>query len=764
MNKEFRNIILPLIHGIPILFVFACLGLYAGRRMVQYSNTEYRASAAVKIDNRDAGKLDFQLYNDGGMPRLTSQQNFLTELEVFKSKQLRAKAFEQLNFDITYYRVGEIKKTELYREAPFKIEFTILDSTCMDQLFYLKYQGDQQFVISKDKETIPFDSLQINKKWVNESLMLKLIPNKKLLDKKPFILNTGDVFAFKINSIKALVKSVGEENFFVKPVDKEISILKVYYNHEIPEKAALFTNQLIKTYIADNQTQKTLRSGKTLGFINKILDDATQELRKAEASIADYKSNNNIINTTQETDVVLKRIAQLKQQKVNLEIEDAELNNIFTYMETGGSFNDFSPNFEALKDGVLKDAYLKVQGYELQKIDLLNKYTPTSDEIQLVNEKANSLKAFIGESAKKTVSNLKVKLKQLDDEIVTIEQTLQSYPDKERQLQTMEREVKIREQLYNHLMEKQTEYTIAKSSDISFHQMIDKADIPTAPIWPNKPLIYGVAVFFSLLLGLVVSYLWYFISAKITSKEALGHLLDIPIIGTVSKMKKRDSNIEVMSSLYTNLEIIKKNDKQDKRSLVVTISSMKEKEGKTFVATMLASAAASIGKKVLLVDLNMRNPSVHKLFNLDPARGISAILTGHCTLEEAIQQHQSNLDVIVAGSLENIPSAFVFSSRAEELINSVQESYDFIIFDTPPIGHVTDAMLLMQSSDVNILITRYRKSKMRIVRKLKALITEWKIPRVYALLNGYKRPRKSWVKGFQNVKLPIPKLAIRSKT
>ncbi len=761
MNKEFQNIVLPVIKGLPILCLFIAIGLYAGRRIIQYSNTIYQANSSIKIDNRDESSLDVQVFNSGVMPTLSNKQNFLTEVEVFKSKQLRKETFKKLNFGINYYRIGEIKEVELYHNVPFSIEYTILDSTCLDKLVYLKYKGNNQFALGKDPKNITADSLLVGKTYVNSLYAITLTLNKKLIDSNPECLVINDVFAFKLNSLKSLVASVGEENFFVKPVDKEISILKIYYKHEIPKKAALFVNALMETYMESNRIRKSNRSGKTLSFINDKLRDTSRDLKDAEANLAAFKSENNLVNANQETDAALKEIMQLEMQKVGIDLQKAELQNLFTFIETGGSLNDFSPNFEALKDGVLKDAYLKVQAYELQRIDLLNKYAIGSEEIRTVDEKSANLRSFIGASVRKTLSNLDTKEEEIA-KILAIRKTgLQRYPDKERQLAVLEREVKINEQFYNHLMEKQTEFSIAKTSEISLHQVIDKADVPTHSLWPNKPLIYGVCLFFALFAGLMVCYLIHYFMARVNSKNLLSYLVDVPLLATVRKQKKNKNDIvDSYSNLYTNLEILKKNTASTRRAQVVSISSMKPKEGKTHTSVNLAKTASIIGKKVLLVDLDMRKPDLYKKFDVANEGGVSAILRGDVKIKEAILEKTKNLHVLLAGNLKNIPSAFVFSTRAEELVKAVQEDYDLVIFDTPPLGMVPDAMLLMQISDVNLFVVRRKSTKVRTARALDALISEWQIPNTFTILNCDKQQSSNYYSPYNNTSKQANDLAL----
>ncbi len=740
MNKELKNVVLPVFKGLPIIILFAGLSMYAAKRMIQYSQTAYQANASIKIDNRDVGIQDVPLFNDGLIPSISTKQNFLIEVEVFKSKQLRREAFRKLNHGVNYYRIGELKETELFRDAPFSLEYTILDSTQMDKKFYLEYIKDKQFLLKNDVKAPAKDTLTVDNKYVNETFAITIKLNNRLIKDKANILNKGDVFAFKFNSLEALVSSVGEENFFVKPVDKEISILKVYYKHEIPEKAQLFVNTLIDTYIEQNKQHKSNRSVKTLRFIDQQLREATTDLKTAEANLAGFKSENNLINAEQETDAGIKELMQLDLQKVAIEIQEAEMRNLFTFIGTGGSLNDFSPNFEALQDGVLKDAYLKVQAYELQKIDLLNKYTRGSDEIRSITEKTDALRVFIGESTRKTLSNLELKRQEIEKNIFSRKTALQTFPDKERQLVMLARQVKIKEQLYNHLVEKQTELEIAEASETSLHQIIDRAELPKHSVWPNKPLIYGVFMFFALFFSLILSYLLHFLFARVRTKEELAHLVNTPVLGTIRKQKKgEDALVDVFSSLYTNLEILRRSTISPHRAQVLTISSMKSKEGKTHTTTNLARAAALIGRKVLLIDLDMRKPDVHKKFGLSNERGVSVVLQGDTSIKDSIVNYDNNLDILVAGQLSNIPSAFIFSSRAEEIVQAVSDDYDLVIFDTPPLGIVPDALLLMQNSDVNIFILRRKMTKVRTARALNIHLAEWNISNIYTVLNYDKR-------------------------
>lgn len=742
IRKEFKTLILPIIKGSPLIIALVLIAFFITRRMVVYTNVIYQADGAIQIDTKD-NSVNANILFEERSP--TAGHNFLTEVESFKSKTLIEQTLKSLNFKISYYRVGELKTKEIYTEKPFYINFATSSQSAYDRSFFLKYLGENQFHFSKDEkfegEVLPiqFDSL-----FVTDQLVMTIKREQLFLEEKPQSLEEGDVFMFRLNSVEGLQEGINASNLFIKPVDKEIQVIKIYYQHEVPEKAKLFVDALMNTYIDLCQNKISKESEKTLEFIDNQLAVISSDLKKAESHLAGFKAENGIINAKQETDATLKEIMQLDLQKVNYTMQEEELKRLFEFLSTGNDLQEFAPNFESLRDAVFRDAYMQAQKLELEKLDLAIKYTEESQEIQNINAKIRNLRTFIHESVNKTLDNITQRRETLEGNIASINESIQTLPNKERQIVVLEREVKLNESLYNLMMEKRMELAISKTASVVGHKIIDPARVSKSPIWPNKGLIYGVAIFFALLIGIGLSFLLNFLFGTIKSKDDLNDNMKTPIIGTVDRVEKPKMNkINAFANLYTNLEILKqKNNKSDKGSLIV-VSSQFANDGKTFVSSNIARAFASVGKKVLLIDMDIRKPDIHRVFEIEGnVPGLSGIIKEEVQPNQAIIKTAiKNLDIIPAGSLSNIFSAIIFSPSSLSFLEELKSTYEYIFIDTPPIGVVVDAVPLMHQSDINLMVIRSGSSKVRKISMLEDLIEEFKIPNVYSVLNSVKNTR-----------------------
>ncbi len=741
MQKEFHTLVVPIIKGLPITILLIIGALALAARMVIYSVPEYQSTGSIKIDNRNINLGDLALFEEEGRTKGATSVDFLTEVEMFKSKRLKELTFQKLNFDITYFRVGKIKTVELYKNNPIEINFEILTDKAYDKMVYLKYTNNNQLLWSKNEEIFPTENVvTFNDTIQLEGLKMVVSKNEKVLLSNPSSLRTDDVFAFKINSIQALVKSVNSANYFVRSVDKKIQIINLYYQHEVPEKAALFINALMETYIENCRNEHRDDADQTLEFIEKQLNSVKSKLRYSEGSLVKFKTQKSIMNIKQETDATLKEMMQLEFQKVNYDMQEGELKRTFEYLVGGNDLRDFAPNFEALKDPLFKEAFLKAQNYELARQDLLLKYTPQSDEVQNIELKINNMRTFIHESVKNTLDNIQNRQAEMEKSIATIAQSIQEFPDKEQQTMVLQREVKLNEQLYTSLIEKKMEIGVAKSANTVFHQIIDKAEVNDKPVSPNKSLFYGVALFFALLIGTGLSFLKHFLTAKIKSKNDLTQVIEIPLVGTVAKVKKDDNASHALGNLYTNLELIRDKNEGTTEAKTILISSMAKNEGKTFTTSNLAKLYASMSKRVLVIDMDLVSADLHENFNVTNDRGLAEVLQKNISLHQAIVKTNTiNLDIIPSGNLQDIYSGILFAPQTTSFISSLKMDYDIILIDAPAIGLVEDVTLMMQQVDYNLMIFRSRKTKIKTAKAAQRRIEEYEIPNVYGVFNGGKR-------------------------
>ena len=763
IRKEFNTIILPILKGLPLIILLAVIAFMVTKQLLKYTNSIYQADGAILIDLSKKNTNTNVIFDEQGGKK--SSHSFLTEVESFKAKSLIEKTLRTLNFDVSYFRIGELRKTELYLDAPFSIHYASTTEDAFDRPFYLRYLGNDQFQISK-VETFDkiIDTIRFGQLYIDEHLAMTVNRNEKVLKEKPNSLRTNDVFQFQLNSIEALMAEINSSNLFIKPIDKEIQVIKVYYQHEIAEKAKLFVDALMETYIKSCQEVVSSESETTLVFLETKLAEITKKLKDAESKLAGYKAENGIINAMQETDAALKEIMQLDLQKVNYELQEDELTKLFEFLATGNNLQAFAPNFESLKDPVFRDAYLKAQKYELDKLDLESKYTAESKQIIKINRKINNLRTFVHESVQAMLEKIVQRREKLEQNIAEKNESIQTIPNKERQIVALEREVKLNEGLYNLMSEKRMEIAISKTATVVGHQIIDPARIGKSPVWPNKGLMYGVSIFFALLVGILLSFIGNFLFATVKSKEDLNELMEIPVIGTIAKVKKKSkNNLDAFGNLYTNIEVLGHKKTSKNKGKVIAVASFLPNEGKTFTTVNLAKSFASVGKRVLVIDMDTMRPDVHHHFNMhNDAVGLGAIITKEMEPVNVIKSSgYENLDVIFAGNLENIFSAIIFAPDSLTYIENLKKHYDYILIDTLPLNLIVDAVPLMHQTDINLIIVRSGFSKIRKIKMVQPLLDEFKIPNAYTVLNAvkpkankYYSKKRKFVKEKEEIRTP----------
>jgi tyrosine-protein kinase Etk/Wzc len=738
-KKEYQQIIAPLIKSSPIIIGLIVIAVLVMKRAVTYMTPEYRASGAIKINNLSYSQASFMLFGkeEGSLPK--QNENFLTEVEVFQTRDLIEKTLHNLNWELSIYRVGKLSLDEIYEERPFEIEYSNVAQSAVDKPFHFDFIGDGKlrFRAGGEQDSMGME-IRIGDSLALNNITFTIKTREDFLKYKPHALRPGDRFAFKINSMDALVAKCSGKQLFVKPVEKDVSIIQIYFNHELPEKAQMFVNELMRTYIEEGRLSKEIQADETLEYLDRQLDEVTAKLREAESELAYFRSANRLINTTQETDATLKELTQLDLQKVDLEMKTSELKRLHNHLWSGNYLSDFSPNFEALQDPIFRESYLKAQSYETLRKDLLQKYTPQNPQVTNLEEKIKEVRSFLNESVNSTMSNLGIKKDEVDKNIALVGERIKNYPEKERRLVVLEREVSLNENMYNYLVKKRTELAIGKSSDMYPHKIIEHAERPKSIASPNKSLLYGLAVLMALMLGMVYAYLRSYVRSTVEDKSELESIA-APVIGVVyKKRKKQTDEFDLVSGLVASLKKLPPSSIRGQGQLFVT-TSMVPGEGKSFTSAQLAKAFAASGRQVLLVDMDVRKPSLHYKFGLDNTTGYCDILEKRIYALNAIQKtNQDNLFLLAAGHLKSNNYALLFSRMSLDFIYDFRWHFDVVIVDTPPTGLFEDSLPLMNESTANLFVLRRGFTKRKMLGAIGQLLAETQIPNIHLVLNDVK--------------------------
>jgi capsular exopolysaccharide synthesis family protein len=737
-RKEYQQLILPLLRSMPVIMVLIAGAVVFTQRSLRYVNPKYKASGAIKINNLDYSIPSINLFGEESTSRHQQSETFLSEVEVFKTRQLTEHALEKTDFHEEIFRVGKVNLVELYSNRPFTIEVLHIKPAYYGHLFHLRYIGGQQFALTNP--AAPDEAahtIEVGKVLRTKYFHIALELNDDFLSQKPQSLRVNDLFGFKHHSMEQLASRYSGSALFVKPIDKEVSIIKVYFEHEVPEKAQLFVNSLLETYIEDARSNKEQQALQTIGYIDERLEQVGKALQEAEAQLAYFRSSNKIINPLQETDAALKELTQLDFSKLQTSMQKAELSRLYDFLASGNTLQQFAPNLDVLEDNNFEEAFRKAQNYELKKQDLLLKYAPESEEVQSIERKIKQMRTFMHESVGQTLSNLRLRAAEIDRSIDDVNTAIKDYPHKERKLAQLSRNVQIKEQIYNHLMKKRTELAIAKSSNVIPHRIIDRARLPRQISSPNRPLMYGLAIFIALLIGMVYAYIVHFFTARVKRKEDLTDRLPFPILGTVPAQKNHmPRDYVLMNKLVTNIRR-HRSIGEHKRGQWITITSHKPNEGKTFITSNLGKALAITGKKVLIVDMDVYKPELHEQTGSHHGPGLADILKRSIHALDAVQATVTpGLSIISAGVFAPGEEPLIYADKAIHLLQDMRWHFDYIIVDTPSLSMSSDAALFMHESDINLFCVRAGHTRKKALTSIQQLIEEYDLQRLQLVLNS----------------------------
>jgi capsular exopolysaccharide synthesis family protein len=762
-KREIRAILLPLWRWLPLLVGLVVLAVLVTRTMVGYMTPIYRASGTIQIDNRDFGVDNFQLSTNQSTTTTKPAAIGLTEMEVLRSRMVVGKAIDLLDWKATFYRIGDVKSAELYQETPFFLKITAGDSSALlDRSFWLTYLSEGVFGITFSKEKLVSEGsiLRFDKPFNLGKTTFILSKNNPFLRVKPNALRIGDRFEIIWRSREKAIDEVLEHALFIKPLDKEAMLLKVVYDHPIAQKSSDFVGALLRSYIEQSKESKARLATDMLAFLDSQLVSVTGQLRHSESGLAAYRAKSGISAVEMEMDMAFKERMQHNLREVNYELQEAELARVFDFLVAGHSLEGFSPNFEALNDGIFKETYLRAQLLELQKQELLAKFTPQSEEFLMVQGKINQLRGILNESVGSAMANIKEKKKQLRHAVADINSNLHGLPEKQRHDAALGRDVKTNEELYTHLLERRTALALAAASGGTFHRIIDLPEVPNEPFSPNLPLYSGLAVLLALLFGMLLAWLLERRMAMARTVADLEHLDFWPTLGQVFSVKNAQNAPPIMDDLLVDLDILTKKiaTETHQNCPVILLASAQPSDGKSFLTTHLGIAFAGAGRRVLLVDGDLRKGDLAKQLKIANFGGLSELIQRQLTPYEAILPTvHENLFLISAGRFHPSGTSLALSASFEKILTELRPHFDLILVDSPALVILPDALPLMQQANLTLFLARAGKTPLRLIRKVAANLQNPDLPPAFFVLTDVavnsekqRKRRKLYADALQN--------------
>jgi capsular exopolysaccharide synthesis family protein len=732
-----------------LVLLFTIVGGAGGYYLAGTRNYVYQKTASVMMRNtkNDQNAASERIMSDLGVE--SGNANLANESFVLKSTSLMSRVVESQKLNISYGKKVDLRLIDLYKSSPILVQFSTIDSqkSCQftitpqdDISYHLTYTntlGKEELIIGDfGKEiTLPFAKIivhptaHMSNEWIKQGIVVSHVP----------VLAAAREFLAGLS--------------VVRPDNKEASLLEMTLNASHPDKAEDVLNQLISVYNQVSKDERSKAAQKTRYFIRERLVQLGAELNRVDKQINDFKSQSSIVTDTASTlsnnlstaqaldKDIFEKETQLKlAEKLADSIHDTKQGISLIPVDNDVADSGISRQIESYNE-----AYL-----EYRKISMsAGAKNPIAVSLR---ERMDSMLIAVNKSLTNYRSNLDIQIDELRKKRSSLDKNMITMSDRDQEITPLVREHKVKEELYLALLTKEQENALALAVAESSARVLESAHGSSAPITPDTKkyttvgAIAGGVLCLSFFLGLQM------LNNKVKSKRDLMGISDYPLLAEIPQLSRKEQKqtqllLQDDHSVCTeHFHILRHNVDSllphlEHSGNIIEVTSTIPGEGKTFVSANLAVAFAKAGKRILLIDGDLRKYSLSRQLGLKGRRGLSSLLLNEVsdpsevirTIDVGNEQH---IEVLGAGPSIPNPITLLSQPRLHELLQQFKSQYDAVLIDAPPHGIIADTALLAEHADITLYTIRSGMIDKRYLTHLKSLGDTGKFPHMAFVLNG----------------------------
>lgn len=709
---------------------------------LRYVTPKYiiHAKVLIKGEQKDAsnGALLAELGMAGG------KSNVENEIEIFKSRILMQRVIENLHLNIQSTVSGKITSTTLYKDAPFRITALFADSSIKSSSSYL-------FKVAKDGA---FD-VEINGKNVHGRYgdIIELLEGKVLIEQNPLVGHLYDDihdFTISICPAKALVDGY-VSSLTIELLSKQSSIVDLSFTDVNQQRGEDILNRLIEEYrlaIIDDKNQ--VAEG-TLSFIEDRLHGVDTSLTIVEKDIAGFKKSNRIVDVESQSKLLLANTGDNTKELTQKEVQLKILESLERYLKDNNNVRRVMPATLITEDATLDKIIEEYNTLQSTRLRMLRSYTENSPYIEGINSQMYDARERMGSYITSLKRSYEVSVQELTHQKGAINSKMAEVPETQRVSLEYQRKQQIMQELYLFLLKKREETAISKSATVSNIKIIDPAKRSNAPIAPVRSKIYLIALVIGVIVPSVRIAAKELFNNRIGSKVEIEKISEVPIFAEIGHntdghfvVVKKDSKTviaEQFRALRTNLQFLLTNENQK----TIMITSSMSGEGKSFISANLAATIALSGKKVVLMELDLRKPKLSENLHIQNKIGFSNYIIGQAEFDTIVSPSGilEDLFVISSGPIPPNPAELFLLPKMRQLFEELNKRFDIIMIDTAPVGLVTDAQLLSKYADTVMYVLRQSYTYRQQLKSANNLYKTGKLPHMGFIINDSKMSKSS---------------------
>ena len=751
-----------------VLSLIVCLGM--GYLYLRYTRPQYQATAKLLIkdddQNKSRGMGNSMIQNAANLGFISNSNGIDNEIEILSAQDLATQAVIDMKCYVNYYHKGTFKDQLVYKEQEVNVDLDLAHLKKLNAPIKLKIEKDGNKYLVTGSYYIPVDAFSSQKEPVKIEKTLASLPAS--INTRVGTLSFTKNGNFKLKdgeSLKAIIVSPEmaasgyAKALAVSQTSKTTTIAELVLKDEDPQRSIDYLNTLIKVYNRQANEDKNEISYRTEQFINQRLEKINSELGSTEGQLESYKKRNNVVEMKLNATAAIANSDTYAQklQEANTQVE--LLNELGKYMNEPGNKYQPIPSNVGLTDESSTELINEYNQIALNRNKMLHSASESSPTVTPLTAQLEDLTKSIKRAMRQAKLGMEIQRNSIAHQAAIYANQIGNSPEQERVLTQIGRQQEVKSGLYLMLLQKREENSISLAATADKGKVIDAPSL-VGKVSPKSSIIMLIALVLGLAIPAAILFLIEFFKYKIEGHEDVMKLTMIPIVADIpmasdaaKKEGKADivvhqnkNNLmeEIFRGLRTNIQFMLKEGEK-----VMLFTSSTSGEGKTFVASNISISLALLGKKVVMVGLDIRKPRLAELFQIDNHhRGITNLIVHDHNTWDDIQKQiissgvNNNLDLLMAGPVPPNPGELVTRASLDDIIKQLKEHYDYIILDTAPVGLVNDTLQLGRLANISVYVCRADYTPKASFGMINGLNEEKKLPNMCLVLNAVDLSKK----------------------
>jgi tyrosine-protein kinase Etk/Wzc len=696
-------------------------------------------------DNRSSLLGSSDLFS--GMGAYEQSRNLENDVNSLNSFSLVSSAIKKLNLEVGYYSEsqGILGQThQVYQTAPFTV---ILDKSHIQPInvkFYITILNENSYRLKCSADEVSMYNY-VDNMIVSEISVLRIDTMCRFNET---ISNKNFRLSITLNSQFLPTKTPDKSNYYfefyhldeltfdylqrlkIEPVSLKSSLIKVYFQGKNIGITIDFLNKYLQTFLDDNLIKKNKISISTMAFIDGQISEISDSLLKSESKLKDYRSANQVMDLSYQGQQALQQMTAIEEERSNLQVQERYYKYTIDLLSKDQDMAGLAPPSSAnVTDPVMNSMIIELLSLNTQKSNLLTNNAGKNLFLGQIENKIKSQKRSIIENATNNLNTLNLSQSELNYRADKLSKEISKLPRTELNMVSMQRKFNLSDAMYTFLLQKRSEAAITMASNRPDYEILEPArEITQKTISPKKVVNFLLALILALMFPTAFVFFKSFFNEKIMGTKDVEHLLGRPILSVIYSSSYQNEAVvqdlpgssiaESFRNLRSSLFLRFKSESKK----VILITSSQPQDGKSFISFNLASSIAAVGYKTVILDCDLRRPTLHEKFKDENSSGLSNYMMDHISKKDIIHDtFIKNLSFIPAGPVLPNSSELIESGALDELFSYLEKEYQYILIDTTPSGLVADAALMFKYATINLLICRNNYTRKDVFRDVLSL-------------------------------------------